>query len=69
MWIIPKENGQGLAFFVVVVIVAILAVFAFTVRVCSRRLHKASLDMSDYACLIGLVSTSHCSTTAAHMAK
>ncbi|CAG8953634.1 hypothetical protein HYFRA_00010093 [Hymenoscyphus fraxineus] len=55
MWIIPKENGQGLAFFVVVVIVAILAVFAFTVRVCSRRLHKASLDMSDYACLIGLI--------------
>lgn len=57
MWIIPKENAEGRAFFIVIVIVAILAISSFAVRVYSRKLHKASLDLSDYACLFGLVST------------
>jgi uncharacterized membrane protein YhaH (DUF805 family) len=56
MWVIPKDNPEGRAFFALTTVFAVIALFAFGLRVYSRRLHKASFDASDYCCFVGLVS-------------
>lgn len=55
-WTIPLSNPEGRAFITVLIVFAVIAVGAFGLRIYSRRLKKASLDASDYTCLLGLVS-------------
>ena len=54
-WSITSADPEGQAFATVLVVFAVVAIVAFGLRMLSRRIQKASLDASDYACLLGLV--------------
>lgn len=56
MWTISKDNPEGLAFFIITAVFAVIALFFICLRVYSQRLSKARFDASDYCCFLGLVS-------------